>query len=107
MIRFNLPRAAALLVLCALLATPLAAAPKFRSESSTTAAASDLFGWLRGTLSLIWSKAGCQVDPFGRCVTAKNGCQLDPHGRCMDATTSTPINTKAGCQIDPFGRCIS
>lgn len=107
MIRFNLLRAAALLVLCALLASPLAAAPKFRSESSPTAAAEDLFGWLRGTLSLMWSKAGCQVDPDGNCGTAKNGCQLDPFGRCLDAATSTSVNTKAGCQVDPFGRCIS
>ena len=107
MIRFNLLRAAALLVLCALLASPLAAAPKFRSESSIPAATDDLFGWLRSGLSLIWSKAGCQVDPDGLCGTAKNGCQLDPFGRCLNKATSTPVNTKAGCQIDPNGRCIS
>ncbi len=106
MIRFNLLRAAALFVVCALLATPLTAAPKFRSDSSTPAAADDLFGWLRGTLSLIWSKSGCGLDPFGRCEPAKNGCQLDPHGRCLDKA-ATPINTKNGCQIDPYGRCIS
>lgn len=105
MIRCNLSRAAALLVLCALLASPLAAAPSFRSESFTTAAADDLFGWLRGALSLIWSKAGCQIDPNGTCGTAKNGCQLDPNGRCLDKA-ETPVNTKNGCQIDPFGRCI-
>jgi hypothetical protein len=105
MIRCNLPRAAVLLVLCALLATPLAAAPNFRSESSTTAAAGDLFGWLQGTLSSIWSKAGCQVDPFGRCETAKNGCQLDSHGRCLDKA-DTRVNTKNGCQLDPNGRCL-
>jgi hypothetical protein len=107
MIRCNLSRAAALLVLCALLASPLAAAPKFRSESSTPAAAEDLFGWLRSGLSLIWSKAGCQVDPFGRCEIAKNGCQVDPFGRCLlDKATSTPVTTKNGCQLDPNGRCI-
>ena len=90
MMRFNLPRAATLLVLCALLASPLAAAPKFRSESSPTAA-EDLFGWLRGALSLMWSK---------------NGCQLDPHGRCLDKAATPPVSTKNGCQIDPYGRCI-
>lgn len=105
MMRFNLLRTAALLVLCALLASPLAAAPKFRSESFTTAAADDLFGWLRGALSSIWSKAGCQVDPDGICGTAKNGCQIDPHGRCLDKA-DTPVNTKNGCQLDPFGRCL-
>ncbi len=103
--RFNLLRAAALLVLCALLASPLAAAPKFRSESFTATTADDLFGWLRGTLSSIWSKAGCQIDPFGRCETAKNGCQIDPYGRCLDKA-DTPLNTKNGCQLDPNGRCI-
>ncbi len=105
MIRCNLSRAAALLVLCALLASPLAAAPKFRSESSITAAADGLFGWLQGALSSIWSKAGCQVDPFGQCGTAKNGCQIDPNGRCLDKA-ETPVNIKNGCQIDPYGRCI-
>lgn len=105
MIRFNLLRAAALLVLCALLASPLAAAPKLRSESSTPAAADGLFGWLQGTLSLIWSKSGCGLDPFGQCETAKNGCQLDPHGGCLDKADA-PVNPKNGCQIDPYGRCI-
>ena len=105
MIRCNLSRAAALLVLCAFLASPLTAAPKFRSESSTTAAADDFFGRLRGALSSIWSKNGCQIDPFGLCGTAKNGCQLDPHGRCLDKA-DTPVNTKNGCQLDPNGRCI-
>ena len=105
MIRCNLSRAAALLVLCTLLASPLAAAPKFRSESSTTAAADDLFSWLRGTLSSIWSKNGCQLDPFGRCETAKNGCQIDSYGRCLDKA-DTPAKPKNGCQVDPFGRCI-
>ena len=106
MMRCNLLRAAALLVLCALLASPLAAAPKFRSESSPAAAADDLFGWLRGAVSSIWSKAGCQIDPFGRCETAKNGCQIDPHGRCLDKVEKTPVSPKNGCQIDPYGRCI-
>ena len=105
MIRCNLSRAAALLVLCALLASPLAAAPKFRSESSTPAAAEDLFGWLRSGLSLIWSKAGCQIDPNGDCGAGKNGCQVDPFGRCLDKA-GTPVNPKNGCQIDPHGHCI-
>ena len=105
MIRFNLSRAAALLVLCTLLATPLAAAPKFQSDSFTAAAEGGLFGWLRGTLSWIWSKAGCQVDPDGRCEPAKNGCQIDPYGRCLDKA-QPPVNTKNGCQLDPHGRCI-
>lgn len=105
MIRFNLSRAAALLVLCALLATPLAAAPSFRSESFTTASEGDLFGWLQGALSWMWSKNGCQVDPIGRCEPAKNGCQIDPYGRCLDKAAS-PVNTKNGCQLDPHGRCI-
>ena len=108
MIRCNLSRAAALLVLCALLASPLAAAPSFRSESFTTATADDLFGWLRGALSLIWSKNGCQLDPNGDCGTPKNGCQLDPHGRCLGSTaTGSPSETESGCGLDPFGRCGS
>ena len=107
MIRFNLTRAAALLVLCALLTTPLAAAPSFRSESFTPAAEGNLLGWLRGAMSWMWSKAGCQLDPNGICGTAKNGCQLDPYGRCLEGLTSPPAQPKAGCQVDPDGRSIN
>ena len=35
----------------------------------------------------VWEKAGCSIDPFGRCVpnsqtTTDNGCSIDPFGRC-------------------------
>ena len=112
-------RTLALLILCVFLASSMAtAAPRPRSESFPAQTADDLVGWLGSTVRLLWSKAGCQVDPFGLCVKngcqldpngacVKNGCQLDPFGRCLDTTTSTPVNTKNGCQIDPYGRCIS
>ncbi|HEY3570287.1 MAG TPA: hypothetical protein VGP73_20320 [Thermoanaerobaculia bacterium] len=39
----------------------------------------------------IWQKAGCDIDPSGRC-----------------APSSAPLNSlDAGCEIDPHGRCLS
>lgn len=48
-----------------------------------------------------WTKAGCRIDPLGRCIpepTTKAGCRLDPFGHCITEPT-----TKEGCRIDPFG----
>ncbi|HEY0513206.1 MAG TPA: hypothetical protein VGH73_14960 [Thermoanaerobaculia bacterium] len=94
MVRSTTLRTITLLVLCAVLAFPVrsAAAPRPGGDSSTARLtaqnAGDLLGWLRNTLVSFWSKAGCQVDPNGRCVvngatiTTKAGCELDPNGRC-------------------------
>jgi hypothetical protein len=124
MVRSTLRRTLPLLVLCLLLAAPgiSTAAPRAQSP------AGDLLGWLRGALVSLWSKNGCQADPFGQCITTatpkagcrldpfghcittsttgttKNGCQADPHGGCLDGLTTTPT-TEAGCELDPFGRC--
>lgn len=49
-----------------------------------------------------WTKAGCGIDPLGRCVTSANaeaGCGIDPWGRCIDLSTAD-----AGCGMDPLGR---
>lgn len=47
-------------------------------------------------------KAGCELDPSGRCLTGqtKAGCELDPNGRCLTG------QTEAGCEWDPSGRCL-
>ena len=47
-----------------------------------------LLARLEGLLAGVWSKAGCRIDPWGRCIE------------------STPT-TEAGCGIDPWGRCGS
>jgi hypothetical protein len=130
MVRSTLVRTVSLLVLCAVLASPLAsaAAPRpghgaaVRMEAPGVAEA---FGWFKKVVVSWWSKngcgadpygrcvdasvqAGCRLDPFGRCVDAsvKNGCRADPFGRCVDELTMAPT-AEAGCEVDPFGRCGS
>lgn len=83
-----------LLVLVAVLVTPWASAAISLPESPRTVQASepvalDLF-------SRIWS--------FLRRVDSKAGCHIDPDGRCTDQKPT--LQTKAGCHIDPSGRCI-
>jgi hypothetical protein len=113
MARSTLVRTVVLLVLCAVLVSPLAsaAAPRPGHGPAARIAAQgvvDVFGWFQNAVVALWSKAGCRLDPFGRCVdglttapTSENGCGADPFGRCVDAPA-----TKNGCQADPFGRCV-
>jgi hypothetical protein len=37
-----------------------------------------------------------------RSTVVKAGCEVDPEGRCVPA----PVRTKAGCNVDPNGRCL-
>jgi hypothetical protein len=46
-----------------------------------------LVGRFLSLLRGVWGKAGCNIDPLGRCI-------------------SPPAQTKAGCHPDPWGRCI-
>lgn len=78
-----------------------------RHSGYQTAARSPL-SWLWNTLVSGWEKAGCHVDPYGRCLTSSqksvdNGCGLKPYGQCLTGTQET---ADAGCLIDPNGRCI-
>lgn len=40
-------------------------------------------------LARLWEKAGCEIDPSGRCVTPpvvlpqNAGCEIDPSGKCV------------------------
>lgn len=109
MARSTFVRTVVLLVLCAVLVSPLASAAAPRPGHGPAARIGaqgvvDVVGWFKNAVVALWSKAGCEVDPFGRCVdtpATKNGCQADPFGRCVDAPT-----TKNGCGADPFGRCV-
>lgn len=91
----SLRRKTVLLLLAALLAFPWAstASPRFESPRRAEAVASELLdllarGW--GFLTGVWDKAGCNIDPFGRCIPAAppsttqtdTGCNIDPNGRC-------------------------
>jgi hypothetical protein len=58
---------------------------------------------LRTLLRHTWSKEGCRIDPWGRCLastpTTEAGCRMDPWGRCADSTPAADT----GCHIDPLG----
>jgi hypothetical protein len=50
----------------------------------------ELFNRLVSFLRGVEGKAGCHIDPWGRCAPAqspdtqrKEGCHIDPHGRCL------------------------
>jgi hypothetical protein len=81
------------LVLLTLLAAPW----------SAVAEPADLFARLLRLLPGLWEKAGCIIDPSGRCAPAPidAGCIIDPDGQCA------PVAVDAGCEIDPNGRCMS
>ncbi|HEV7518295.1 MAG TPA: hypothetical protein VGR07_18515 [Thermoanaerobaculia bacterium] len=87
----SLPRKTLLLLLCAVLMTPWAAAAAPRSEAPKAAipAPLDLLSRTWGLLKSLWSAEGCGIDPDGRCVTrtapqprTDTGCGIDPDGRC-------------------------
>jgi len=52
---------------------------------SLVSTAPRLFDSFWEIFSSIWStKAGCEMDPDGRCLPApKAGCEWDPNGRCL------------------------
>jgi hypothetical protein len=87
------------LVVATLLGVSAAPASAFRGVEPSSEprpavrSAMDLFRHLESLLRRIWSKNGCQIDPWGTCETdpASNGF-------------STPVN-KEGCSIDPWGGC--
>jgi hypothetical protein len=81
----------AALTLAALLAAP--------GISAADSSSGSLWSFLAGS----WLKAGCLIDPDGRCLAADEGCRIDPSGRCVAEKRS--INRKAGCRVDPNGNC--
>lgn len=104
MVRAFLPKAALLLVLILLLATPAAQA----AEPGMRTALPAVFSQAWDFLTRIWAHNGCGIDPNGGCqsVTVKsdNGCGLDPDGRCRPGQTIT-ANSDNGCGLDPSGGC--
>jgi hypothetical protein len=100
-------RRSAVLLLIAVLLTPLASAANPRAETASPAAAVEPLELLSRLWSLlVRSKEGCNIDPNGRC---KEGCNIDPSGRCAPQPASQPdgaLQTKEGCHIDPNGRCL-
>jgi len=109
------------LVLGALFATlsaaPVAARPTSARRSVVTVSLrpAGLLDRLWSSLHVLWSEAGCTIDPDGaKCANSPsgggvvvspppNGCSIDPNGvGCASAAAS---QAPAGCTIDPNG-CI-
>ena len=59
---------------------------------------------LWGSLASLWSAAGCELDPSGRCVSSRAGTAPAYAGR----GTGRLVNVRgaAGCEIDPSGRSV-
>jgi hypothetical protein len=75
---------AAAFLLLALLAVPAGATPP-RAKPGPASLLSQAWS----LVLQIWRKAGCDIDPDGRCLTAPAplnsadaGCGIDPHGNC-------------------------
>ena len=87
MVRSYLPKAALLLVLILLLATPVAQAAERGTPKSPVAGLPGLIVQAWDFLTRIWAENGCGIDPSGGCApepTADNGCRIDPDGRCAN-----------------------
>jgi hypothetical protein len=96
-------RPAALVVLLALsVGGPAAFAAPARATARPArqeiAGAAGIIGRLRGLLVSLWSPAGCEIDPLGRCIQA--AAQVKP------PAAVTPTADEA-CEIDPLGRCAA
>jgi hypothetical protein len=110
-------RAAVLVLLGLSLGTSGTYAATTRSEvrPQTEWSAADRVGsWWNLVLSA-WAKAGCGIEPWGRCVEGhsaqapetKAGPGTDPLGRfVVNPTTQTPNTADAGCGTDPLGLCL-
>jgi len=54
----------------------------------------DLITNLSATLVSIWNKAGCSIDPLGRCV---------PKDESHGLAAQKPVPADEGCRLDPLG----
>ncbi len=77
--------AAAVFLLAATLAMPLAAEPRVRTEREP-GAVWGLLAEIWNQLTAVWEASGCKIDPYGGCAplapTADEGCKIDPFGGC-------------------------
>jgi hypothetical protein len=92
MLTVSLRRKTLLLLLVALLITPWASAASLQHASPRVEQAVEsvpLVGHFWHLLQSVWGKAGCRIDPDGRCADSP--------------TDKRPLQPKAGCRIDPNG----
>ena len=101
------------LLLGSILGGSLASAQESRSErqvdglqlASAGRLVESIGVWLRN----IWEKAGCRIDPLGRCIQEPDNPVVPPAGMSGTVVNSSgggQASVKAGCRIDPFGRCV-
>ncbi len=89
-------------VLALLLAAPWASAAP-RADAGPREALTHLWS----LLASLWSEAGCELDPDGRCAPdlPDAGCEADPDGRCLpEQESGAASDIDVGCEIDPSGR---
>ena len=79
----------AVFLLAAMLAMPLTAEPRVRTERDS-GAVWNLLADVWNKLTAVWEAEGCKIDPFGGCVTsapsADAGCSIDPYGGCKSGS---------------------
>jgi len=98
---------AILLIVAALTAPPAWGAPRWLPGEASPL---DIFARIWGSLTAIWSAAGCGIDPHGGCGPGQppptdSGSTLDPYGAEQIEAASPPPTTDAGCIADPHGGC--
>lgn len=75
----------AVFLLAALLAMPLTAEPRARTERGS-GTVWDLLADAWNTLTAVWEASTCEIDPYGGCVpsapSSDAGCKIDPYGGC-------------------------
>jgi len=73
-------------------------------RTDTPASWSLLLVRLWASLTGIWIKEGCTIDPSGancpRSQSPDSGCTIDPDGVCVPA-----LSADEGCSLDPSGHC--
>jgi hypothetical protein len=90
-----------------------AACPEVRPQAARSAA--DRIGSWWNLVMTVWTKAGCVIDPWGRCAVspasqtphARERCRIDPLGRCVINPATQGLNAEEGCAADPWGRCLT
>lgn len=91
-----LRRLIVVLALCAFLGAPATSLAGPRSTahfSEDRTVSAPLLSRLWNAVVRVWEKAGCSIDPFGRCASKSQ-------------TTPDSQQSDAGCSIDPYGRCL-
>jgi len=83
---------------------PLAARP---AAGASPAPPPGILASLWGSLVNLWSAAGCEIDPNGKCVNNHGSAGVARAGRGIGSGRLVNARGAAGCEIDPDGRRCS